>query len=127
MSQADATRVLADSYLQQAQYEEREGQLEVAARNYERAAAGMGVAALYDRAASCLLGAQGDMKHAGELARKAVELAPAQAEYRITLARIYACAKMLNSAVKEAERAVKLAPNSEATKTWLKRIKRGEF
>ncbi len=127
VAQADATRVLADSYLQQAQYEEREGQLEVAARNYERAAAGKGVAALYDRAASCLLGAQGDMKHAGELARKAVELAPAQAEYRITLARIYACAKMLNSAVKEAERAVKLAPNSEATKTWLKRIKRGEF
>ena len=126
-AQLDATRALADSYLQQAQYEEREGQLERAARNYEKAAAGKGNPALYDRAASCLLSAAADMKYAGDLARKAVELAPERAEYRITLARIYACAKMLNSAVKEAERAVKLAPNSEATKTWLKRIKRGEF
>ena len=67
------------------------------------------------------------LKHAGALARKAVELAPSHSEYRITLARIYATAKMLNSAVKEAERAVKLAPQSEAAKDWLKRIKRGEL
>lgn len=125
--QLEATRSMADSYLQQAEYEQREGRLERAARNYERAAQGTGRATLYDRAACCLLDAQGDLKHAGALARKAVELAPSHADYRITLARIYATAKMLNSAVKEAERAVKLAPDSEAAKDWLKRIKRGEL
>lgn len=124
--QLEATRSMADSYLQQAEYEQREGRLDRAARNYERAAQGTGRPALYDRAASCLLEAQSDLKHAGVLARKAVELAPTHSDYRITLARVYAAAKMLNSAVKEAERAVKLAPQSEAAKDWLKRIKRGE-
>lgn len=124
--QIEATRSLADSYLQQAEYERREGRFERAARNYEKAALGTGSHALYDRAASCLLEANTDMKRAGALSRKAVELAPERSEYRITLARIYAVAKMLNSAVMEAERAVKLAPDDETAKTWLKRIKRGE-
>jgi len=125
--QLEATRGLADSYLQQAEYERREGRLERAARNYEKAALGTGGHALYDRAASCLLEANADMKRAGALSRKAVELAPERSEYRITLARIYAAAKMLNSAVMEAERAVKLAPEDETAKNWLKRIKRGEL
>ena len=125
--QLEATRGLADSYLQQAEYERREGRLERAARNYEKAALGTGSHALYDRAASCLLEANADMKRAGALSRKAVELAPNHSEYRLTLARIYATAKMLNSAVMEAERAVKLAPEDETAKTWLKRIKRGEL
>lgn len=125
--QLEATRGLADSYLQQAEYERREGRLERAAKNYEKAALGTGAHALYDRAASCLLEANADMKRAGALSRKAVELAPNHSEYRITLARIYAAAKMLNSAVMEAERAVKLAPENETAKTWLKRIKRGEL
>lgn len=126
-AQLEATRSLADSYLQQAEYERREGRLERAARNYERAAFGTGSPVLYDRAANCLLDANTDIKRAGALSRKAVELAPERSEYRITLARIYAVAKMLNSAVKEAERAVKLAPDDETAKTWLKRIKRGEL
>src|SRR5690606_18819295 len=98
-AQLEATRSLADSYLQQAEYERREGRLERAARNYERAAFGTGSPVLYDRAANCLLDANTDIKRAGALSRKAVELAPERSEYRITLARIYAVAKMLNSAV----------------------------
>lgn len=125
--QIEATKSLADSYLQQAEYERREGRLERAGRNYEKAALGTGSHTLYDRAASCLLDARADFKRAVSLARKAVELAPERADYRITLARSYALAKMLNSAVMEAERAVKLAPEDETAKTWLKRIKRGEL
>lgn len=125
--QLEATRSMADSYLQQAEYERREGRMQRAARNYERAALGTGNHALYDRAANCLLEANTDLKRAGALSRKAVELAPDRSDYRITLARIYAAAKMLNSAVMEAERAVKLAPDDETAKTWLKRIKRGEL
>lgn len=125
--QREATRNLADSYLQQAEYERREGRLERAARNYEKAALGTDNHALYDRAANCLLDANTDIKRAGALSKKAVELAPERSDYRITLARIYAIAKMLNSAVMEAERAVKLAPDDEAAKTWLKRIRRGEL
>lgn len=125
--QAEATRSLADSYLQQAEYERREGRLERAGRNYEKAALGTGNHSLYDRAASCLLDAGADFKRAVSLAKKAVELAPERADYRITLARSYAVAKMLNSAVMEAERAVKLAPEDETAKTWLKRIKRGDL
>ncbi len=125
--QMEATRTLADSYLEQAQYEEREGHFDRAGSNYERAAMGKESPPLYDRAASCFLEAGTDLKRAGDLARKAVELAPDSAQFRITLARIYGRAKMLNSAVKEAERAVRLAPDDETAKTWLKRIKREDF
>lgn len=126
-TQAKAAAGLADHYLEQAQYEEREGRLVRAAQSYERAALGKNNAALYDRAAQCLVQAAEELKHAAELAKKAVQLSPNQADYHVTLSRVYAAAKMVSSATSEAERAVKLAPENQSAKEWLKRVKRGEF
>jgi len=124
-SRADAE--LAQSYLDQAQYEERSGRFLEAAQSYERAARGKPNARVYERAAHCLLEAQGDLRKAGELAREAVLLAPEQAPARITLARIYLAADMKQSALAEFERAIQLAPGDETIKNWIKRIKRGEL
>lgn len=124
--QTRANAELAQSYLDQAQYEERSGRYLDAARSYERAARGKPNARLFERAAHCLLEAEGDLRQAGELAREAISLAPDQASSRVTLARIYLAADMTQSALAEFERASQLAPGDETIKNWIKRVKRGE-
>lgn len=126
-AQAKAAAELADNYLEQARYEEREGRYLKAAQSYERAAVGKKSPSLYHHAASCLVEGGGELKHAADLAKMAVHMAPDHAEYRMTLSRVYAAAKMLTSATAEAEKAVKLAPENESAKKWLKRVKRGEI
>lgn len=124
--QQQANVELAQSYLDQARYEERNGRLLEASVSYERAARGRPTAQVFERAANCLLEGQGDLKKAGELARKAVSLMPSQPEPRVTLARIYLGAGMRESALKEFERASELAPGDDTIKDWIKRIRRGE-
>jgi len=124
---AHVSRVFADQYLQQAQYDERRGHYLEAAQAYERVLRGRPSPQTYDRAAHCLLEARGDLKRAVELARKAVELSPNETAYRITLARLYARAGMDNSALGELERARTLDPSDDTLKDWIKRIKRGEI
>jgi tetratricopeptide (TPR) repeat protein len=126
-AQEKAAADLADTYLEQAKYEEREGRHLKAAQSYERAALGKRSPTLYEHAASCLLEGGGELKRAAELAKKAVELAPDHPGYHVTLSRVYAAAKMFTSATTEAEKAVKLAPENESAKKWLKRVKRGEI
>jgi curved DNA-binding protein CbpA len=117
---------LSQSYLEQALYEQRSGRLIEAALSYQRAARGKPDARLYERAASCLLEGKGDLRRAGELARKAVSLAPSQPDPRITLARVYLGAGMRESALKEFERAAELSPGDDTIKDWIKRVRRGE-
>jgi curved DNA-binding protein CbpA len=122
-----ASAALADQYLEQARYDERRGHLLEAVQAYERVLRGRPSANVYERAAHCLLEARGDAKRAGEFARKAVELAPNETAYRITLARVYARAGMEQSAQGELERARALAPEDDTIKDWIKRLKRGEI
>jgi curved DNA-binding protein CbpA len=117
---------LSGQQLEQARYEEREGQFARAAENYQRAANTKNDPALFAKAAECLLKADGDLRIASENSRKAVSLAPEKAHYRVILARIYAQANMRQSAIKEIERAKSLAPQDERVLEWVKRIKRGE-
>lgn len=124
--QARANSELAQSYLDQAQYEERSGRLAEAATSYERAARGKPNARLLERAAHCLVESRGDFKKASELAKQAVSMAPEQADLRVTLARVYLAAGMKQSALSEFDRAFTLAPGDETIRTWIKRIKRGE-
>lgn len=121
-----AQATLADTYLDQAKYEESNRHWAEAATSYERAARGKNSAQLYDRAAFCLLEGGGDLRKAGDLARKAVSLAPKAIDPRVTLGRIYAKASMKESALAELERALGLAPDDDNVKDWIKRIKRGE-
>lgn len=116
---------LSRQYLEQAQYEERTGKFADAAQHYERASRGARSSPnLLERAAHCHLEANGDLRHASDLAKKAVELAPKQASCRITLARIYAQAGMTQSAMAELERARTLDPGNDTVKDWIKRLKR---
>jgi len=121
-----AAVTLSSTYLDQAKYEESNKRFLEAAASYEKASRGKPAANVFDRAAACLLEGGGDLKKAGDMARKAVGLAPKQAEPRVTLARVYLGAGMKESALAEFERASQLAPEDDTIKDWIRRIKRGE-
>lgn len=116
---------LADGLLVQADYEERNQRYAEAARSFERAARGKPSVKAFHHAALCLLKtAAPDYRQAARLARCAVELAPNDAELRLTLGRIFLEAGLLQSAEQELQRAAALAPQSEDIKLWLTRLRR---
>ena len=117
---------LADSFLEQAQYEEQEQHWEEAARSYLRAALGKPSARVHERAAFCLLQSGGDMKVASEHAKLAVQLAPNLVSTRVTLAQVYLRAGMRQSALAELERAQAIAPHDDNIKGWIKRLRRNQ-
>ncbi|HEY0468796.1 MAG TPA: DnaJ domain-containing protein, partial [Polyangiaceae bacterium] len=125
-AQTEAESLLAGHYLAQAQYEEREGRMAEAARSYARATLGNPSAHTLERAAYCALMAGGDLRVAGEHARRAVSLAPDDVQARVTLARIYVTAGMKQSGLAEFERAATLAPKDDTIRDWIRRLKRGE-
>jgi curved DNA-binding protein CbpA len=119
-----AEHELADSYLQQAEYEERDEKWLAAATSYSKALAGRPEARVYDRVAHCLLEGQGDLRQVGEMAKKAVMLRPDSARFRVTLARFYVKAGMKQSAEGELSRAATLAPSDDKVADWIRRLKR---
>ncbi|MEI9950880.1 MAG: DnaJ domain-containing protein [Pseudomonadota bacterium] len=125
-AQTEAESLLSDHYLAQAQYEEREGRMADAARSYARATLGSPNARTFERAAYCALLANGDLRLAGEHARRAVSLGPDDVQARVTLARIYVTAGMKQSGLAEFERAATLAPKDDTIRDWIRRLKRGE-
>lgn len=125
--QNEANKQLADRYIEQGEYEERERHWADAARSYSRAVAGKPSAHLHERLAHCVLAAQGDVKSAVEHARKAVMLAPNETQVRMTLARAYLAAGMRESGIGELERAAALAPTDDTIKEYLRRARRGEI
>jgi tetratricopeptide (TPR) repeat protein len=125
--QVAASKELADRYLEQAQYEEREQHWTEAARSYARAATGKASAKNHERIAHCLLMAHGDVKQAVDQARRAVLMAPNEARFRQTLARAFVAANMRESALGELERAAALAPSDDSIREQLRRARRGEF
>jgi len=125
-AQAEAEALLSVHYLTQAQYEEREGRTADAARSYARATLGSPNVRTFERAAYCALLAGGDLRIAGEHARRAVSLGPDDVQARVTLARIYVAAGMKQSGLAEFERAATLAPKDDTIRDWIRRLKRGE-
>jgi len=125
-AQTEAESLLSGHYLAQAQYEEREGRMAEAARSYARATLGSPDVRTFERAAYCALLAEGDLRIAGDHARKAVALAPDDIQARVTLARIYVTAGMKQSGLAEFERAATLAPKDDTIRDWIRRLKRGE-
>ena len=116
-----------ESYAERAKYAAMEGRPAEAAEAYERAALGHPNASLFERAAFHTLEAQGDIKHAASLAKQAVAIAPNSARCHLTLAQVYAAAKLRESALAELDRAHALEPNSAMVKEWISRVKRGDF
>jgi curved DNA-binding protein CbpA len=115
---------LSSSYLEQAEYEERDEKWLSAAKSYARALAGRPEARIYERLAHCLLNGDGDLREAGEAAKRAVLKEPDRAQARVTLARFYAKAGMKQSAEGELSRAATLAPTDDKVNDWIRRLKR---
>lgn len=115
---------LADNYAQQAVYEERHKKWAAAAASWAKVAEGRpNDAGAHWRSAKALLEANGDVKEAAKLARRAVDLAPEDVFAARTLGRAYLAAGMTLNARRELERAVLLDPNDIPTKALLKEIK----
>jgi curved DNA-binding protein CbpA/transposase len=117
---------LADSYLEQARYEERGGRWLEAAVSFRRASRAKPSASVLERVAFCLYTGKGDLKEAADFAKRARDAAPDDANVRLTLGKIYLEAGMKQSAAAEFERAEQLAPNDDTIKDWLRRARRGE-
>jgi curved DNA-binding protein CbpA len=117
---------LADSYVEQAQYEEREGRFLEAAASYKRASRGRPTARVLERVAHCLYSGKGDLREAADFAKRARDAAPDDANLRMTLGKIYFEAGMKQSAQAEFERAQQLAPKDDSIKDWLRRTRKGD-
>jgi curved DNA-binding protein CbpA len=119
-----AAAELAGSYLARANYEERNQNWEEAARSYQRVAAGRpNDHDPLEKAAQCLLRSSADPRQAVTLARRATQLAPKIASCRLTLARAYEAADLINSAMAELERARELSPKDPEITDWIARLK----
>jgi Flp pilus assembly protein TadD len=122
-TQAKAEEILAETYLKQAEYEERSGQWTEASRSWSRVCkARPGDARAHERAALALLASQGDMHAAGRFGKRACELQPDKAALRVTLARVYIAAGHSVSARRELETAAQLAPQDDTIRTLLKQL-----
>lgn len=121
-----AANGLAESYLEQAQYEEREQRWAEAAASYRRASRGKPTPRIFERTAHCLLNAKGDLKEAADFAKRARDALPDDPYIRLTLGKIYTEAGMKQSAIAELERAQQLAPKDDTIKDWLRRVRRSE-
>jgi predicted Zn-dependent protease len=119
-----AKHELSASYLEQAEYEERDEKWLAAAKSYGRALVGRPEAKIYDKLASCLLSGEGNMREAGEAAKRAVMMQPENARYRVTLARFYVKAGMKQSAEAELSRAATLGSTDDKVADWIRRLKR---
>ncbi|MGH7435010.1 MAG: DnaJ domain-containing protein, partial [Polyangiaceae bacterium] len=122
-AQAKADHVLGETYAKQAAYEEKNAQWLEASRSWTRVCkARPNDAGSQERAANALLEAEGDMHDAGRFAKRACELAPSNAAYRVTLAKIYLAAGLALGAKRELETAAQLAPQDDTIRSMLKKL-----
>lgn len=112
---------LAENYIKQAKYEEANEKWGAAALSWKKVSEGRPHSAepLY-KAANAILMSGGDLKHARDLAQRAVDLMPGSKKPRVILARIYMGAGMQKSASHELREAAKLDPSDEIVKTLLR-------
>jgi tetratricopeptide (TPR) repeat protein len=120
-----AAAALAEGFLKQAEYEVKQERWGEAAISYGKVCLGRPTdAKAHDRVALCTMKmAGGNMRRAVEFGRRAVELAPTVAEYRVTLARAYIEAGLEKSAIAELERAEELAPKDPKLKELIAQTK----
>ncbi|MEJ7730491.1 MAG: DnaJ domain-containing protein [Polyangiaceae bacterium] len=112
-----AAVALAAGFVKQAEYESSYARWHEAAMSYAKAATGMpDNGRIHERVAFTTLKSSGNARRAIEFARRAVELAPKEAEFHVTLARSYFAAGLDKSAQGELDRAVELAPKDARIK-----------
>lgn len=122
-AQAKADVVLGETYAKQAAYEEKSGQWPEASRSWSRVCkARPNDAAAHERAANALLKGEGDLHEAGRFAKRACELTPGSAAYRVTLASVYLAAGLPLGAKRELETAAQLSPQDDTIRSMLKKL-----
>lgn len=119
-----ADKVLMESYLKQAQYEERQGHWFEASKSWQKVAKLKNDANSHERAANSLWrSADGDLHDAAEHAKQAITLQPDNIENHLTLCEVYIKAGLMASARRAAEGAMQLDRAHAALPSILKRIK----
>jgi Flp pilus assembly protein TadD len=120
---AKADAVLAETYMRQALYEERAEHWPDAAKSWQRVAKGRpGDGRAHERAAHAMTKAHQDLHLAAEFARKAIQIDPANAEYKVTLATVFIEAGLTLNARRELEAAAQLAPQDATIRAMLKTV-----
>jgi len=115
---------MADSYVKQAEYEERQGKWGPAALSWARVCEGRpDDREAHRRTAEAMLRSNGDLHRARAYAQRAVELAPDDAAARTLLARVFVAAGLSLNARRELEHAAKLDPGSEVVKNLLRELR----
>jgi len=120
---AKADAMLADTFLRQAQYEERSEHWGDAARSWQRVAKGRpNDARAHERAANAMVLSKGDLHVAAELAKRAIAIEPKNADYKATLAAVFIEAGLGLNARRELEAAAQLSPRNANIQALLKRV-----
>ncbi|HWA70804.1 MAG TPA: hypothetical protein VG937_00645 [Polyangiaceae bacterium] len=122
-----AASELWEKYAERGRREELLGEWALAARSYERAALGHTSSELLERVAFCILQAKGDLKRAGEFAKRAAALSPQSIRCSLTLLRYYASARLIPEARAELDRARMLAPELPEVRDWTRRATTGDW
>jgi curved DNA-binding protein CbpA len=121
IAQADAT--LSDTYLRQAQYEDRSENWADAARSWQRVVRGRPKdPRAHERAANAMARSKGDLHLAAQYAQKAVALEPDNSDFKITLASVFIEAGLMLNARRELEAAAQLSPRNANIQALLKRV-----
>lgn len=124
-AQSAADHILYDSYLKQADYEEKNAQWGDAARSWSKVAKTRPDNAMaHERAANALVKANGNLHEAAKLALKAVALEPKNLAFKLTLANVYMAADLLLNARRELEAALALSPGDKEIQALLKRAQK---
>jgi Flp pilus assembly protein TadD len=118
-----AAGALAEGHWREAIAAESDGRWEDALLGYSRVCAGRpGDPLPHERVAIAALRVD-NVRRAVEFARKAVELAPGTARFRVTLARAYAAAGFEASSHGQLDRALELAPDDARVRSVVSRVR----
>jgi tetratricopeptide (TPR) repeat protein len=122
-AQRKADALLGDTYMNQASYEEKNGQWSEAARSWAKAARGRPAdASAHERAANAIVKAGGDLHEARRLATRACEINPTSSLNRTTLAAVYLAAGLELNARRELEAAAQLGPVDDTIRAMLEKL-----
>jgi predicted Zn-dependent protease len=120
---ARSEQTLGETYIRQAEHEEKATRWEDAVRSWGRAVKLRPQDhRAHERYANALVHSKGDLHEAAQMAQKAVALAPGASEYRCTLAGVYAAAGLLLNARRELEAAALQFPDSPTISAMLKKL-----
>jgi tetratricopeptide (TPR) repeat protein len=120
---AKSEQVLGETYIRQAEHEEKATRWEDAVRSWGRAVKLRPLDhRAHERYAHALVQSGGDLHEASQIAQKAVAMAPTASEYRCTLAAVYAAAGLLLNARRELEAAALQFPESATIASLLKKL-----